>query len=360
MRLFRTAVALPCILVGLPAFAAVSDCDSALIVSTYNSLEASKSDWRMARHVDENTYNQIKHDAGASAVIYGFPVSASYSDFQENIRNFSSSESASFTKEQFRNVAWTGLGSAAADAYKTCVKTQSRGLALIPDGATDSDITFRVFYSPIGGSANPLPVSWFGADAGGNQLPTSISAGETIVILRRPEKSSTLAVNSSDTSGFTDSVVLTPLAVADPSEQFASRCVITRTPTPGAVTRGQSFLWNCPRLRKGTYQANLTVVPSADRAVRVNWSASLTLKTDNGEQKIPLKTTSGAVIDAGVSAGIGTTFVSQGNVIDVNQAGSLPIVSVNVDNTAWHGNFAQPSDDPISFPADVNISLERM
>jgi hypothetical protein len=360
MRLFRVVVVLPFIFVGLPALAAVSECDSALIVSTYNSLEASKSDWRMARHVDENTYNQIKHDAGASAVIYGFPVSASYSDFQENIRNFASNESESFTKEQFRNVAWTGLGSSAADAYKTCIKAQSRGLVLVPDGATDSDVTFRVSYSPIGGSANPLPVSWFGADAGGNQLPSNISAGETIIILKRPEKTSTLAVNSSDTSGFTDSVVLTPLAVPDPSEQFASRCVITRTPTPGNVTRGHAFFWHCPRLRAGTYQANLSVVPSASRAVRVSWSAVLTLKTEGGEQKFPLNTTSGAVIDVGVNAGIGTTFLSQGNVFDVGQDGALPIIAVNVDSTAWHGDFSQPSDDPISFPADASISLERM
>ena len=53
----------------------------------------------MASHVDEMTYDQIKHEAGASAVIYGIPAAANYSDFQENIRNFSNSESQSFTQE---------------------------------------------------------------------------------------------------------------------------------------------------------------------------------------------------------------------------------------------------------------------
>lgn len=353
------AAVLPCIFVVPQAFAAVSECDGALILSTYNSLEASKSDWRMARHVDEGTYSQVKNEAGGSAVIYGIPMGANYSEFEENIRNYSNSENESLTQEQFRNVAWTGLGDSAADAYKTCIKSQSRGIAIVPDRATDSDITFRVSYSPIGGSANPLPVTWFGAESGSNVLPTQVSAGETIVILKRPDKSSTLALNSADASGFSDSVILTPLPKEEPSQKFASRCVITKTPNPAAVTRGHSFSWTCPRMRAGTYLADLSVVPSAARAVRVGWSAELRIGMDQGEKDYPLETTSGGTIDVGIPSGIGTTFESRGNLVTIPSSDALPVFTITIQNTAWHGDFSQPSDDPIQFPADVTISLER-
>ena len=36
------------------------DCDGTLIMATYNKISRDFSDWRMASHVDEGTYNKIK------------------------------------------------------------------------------------------------------------------------------------------------------------------------------------------------------------------------------------------------------------------------------------------------------------
>jgi len=143
--------------------------------------------------------------------------------------------------------AWTGLGSDAADAYKECIRNQKKGLMLVPDKATDSDISFRVYYSVIGGSANPLPISWFALETEVNALPGTIAAGDRIIIVRRPLKTSTLAINSADNSGFSDSVVLTPLPdPVPPEKKFSNKCVISQTPNPGPVVSGQTFNLVCP------------------------------------------------------------------------------------------------------------------
>ena len=44
-------------------------CDAALIRSTYNSFSSNQMDWRLATLVSEKDYNEIKQDAGGSAVI---------------------------------------------------------------------------------------------------------------------------------------------------------------------------------------------------------------------------------------------------------------------------------------------------
>lgn len=59
----------------------VHDCDAALVRSTYNQISADHVDARLATLVTEDDYNQISHDAGANAVIYGIPMGGSYKDF---------------------------------------------------------------------------------------------------------------------------------------------------------------------------------------------------------------------------------------------------------------------------------------
>jgi hypothetical protein len=173
----------------------------------------------MASHVDDRTYETLKTDVGASGTIYGIPVGANFNEFKDNIKSYVTDQSASYSDEQFRNVSWTGLGSDAADAYKEYIRNQKKGLMLVPDKATDSDISFRVYYSVIGGSANLLPISWFALETAVNALPGTIAAGDRIIIVRRPLKTSTLAINSADNSGFSDSVVLTPLPDPVPPEK---------------------------------------------------------------------------------------------------------------------------------------------
>jgi hypothetical protein len=335
----------------------LSDCNAALIVSTYDKIDASKSDWRMATFVDKESYSKIKDSAGASAVIYGVPVGANYDQFRENIDRYKTSTTESFSQDQFHNISWTGLGADAAGAYKECIRQKSRGLYIVPDKATDTDLSFRLVYGVIGGSPNPLPVKWMGGAAKDASLPGTVSAGEKIIVIDRPAKSSTLALNDDANAGFSDSVILTPLPSPIPPEQkFANRCLITQTDNPGSVTKGNSFSWTCDRLRAGTYGVSLNVVPSAARPVRLNWHAQIKFIGEKETEVFDLAKSSGGTIDT-VNAGLGTSFQSNGNNITVKQSGALPVISVFVDNTWWHMDFANQSSDPINIPKNVNISV---
>lgn len=343
----------------------VTDCDSALIISTYNKIESSKSDWRMAVHVDEQTYSKLKTEVGASGAIYGVPVGANYGQFKENTKNYSTDQSSSYSEEQFRNVSWTGLSADTTDAYKSCIRSRQGGLVLIPDRATDSDVSFRILYNITGGSPNPLSVTWTGEESGNNSLPKAISAGSDgrVVIIKRPTKTSTLAINGENNTSFSDSVILTPIPEPFRDEmKFSSRCEIKQSANPGAVSPGNYFSWICPRMRAGTYQATLSVVPSPPqgRPQRLGWSADLQLKGQDQDQSIALNTTSGSTIDAGANVGIGTSFESQGNIFDIRESGVLPIFRVRIGDTYWHGDFSHPSNEPIFIPQDVAIVLERL
>jgi hypothetical protein len=335
-----------------------SECNAALIISTYNRIDSSKSDWRMASFVDKDTYDKIKQSVGVSAIIYGIPVGADYNDFEENISNYKTSNTETFSQEQFQNVSWTGLGSNAADAYKECIRSNSHGLYIIPDKASDSDLSFRISYGVIGGSPNPLPVVWTGGAAKGAELPKNVSAGERIIVIDRPTKSSTLALNDNGNAGFSDSVTLTPLPNPIPADQkFANKCVITETQNPGPVTRTHSFSWTCDRLRAGTYQVSLSVVPSSARPVRLGWHADIAFVGDQTRDVTSLATSSGQVIDSSINAGIGTSFQSNNNIVSVQKSGLLPVITIYIENTFWHGDFSKQSDDPINFPRAVNISV---
>lgn len=345
---------------AVQAHASIADCDAALIVSTYNNIETSKSDWRMASHVDQGAYEKIRTEVGATGAIYGVPVGANYGQFKENIKTFTTTKTEAYNKEQFRNVSWTGLGPDAGDAYKECIRAQKKGLAIVPDKATESDLTFRVLYSVVGGSPNPLPVYWGGAAANGARLPDAISAGEVIIVLDRPSQTSTLALNSADKSGLADSIVITPVPEPISEElKFENGCIISETPSPGAIVAGQNFAWICERVQAGTYSVDLSVKPETDRPVRMAWRAELQLDSNSDAETIPLNTSSGVNIDAGIDAGIGTSFESHNNIVKVKEAGSLPIVRIHIDSTFWHEDYSKQSNDPIKIPVKVSIVMKQ-
>ena len=63
-----------------------SVCNRDLIRSTYSFSNRLAEDWRLADYVSEEDYNKIKQETGATARIYGVPVTGKYEDFRERIR----------------------------------------------------------------------------------------------------------------------------------------------------------------------------------------------------------------------------------------------------------------------------------
>ena len=186
-------------------------CDAALVKSTYSSFSSDHLDWRVASLVTEKEYDEIKHDAGVSAVIYGVPVGANYADFQKRIKEKESQYYESLTHDQAMNILWTGLDPNATTAYSECLRTEvltSRGLHLAVKSATRSDISILVSWVPQGSDPGTILPEWIWRSHGGATLPTHLRQGLTTIVVRRPDQQQTLAVNY---PGFTDSVVLEPI-----------------------------------------------------------------------------------------------------------------------------------------------------
>jgi hypothetical protein len=188
-------------------------CDAALILSTYNSFSSDHIDWRLATFVSEKEWEQIKHDQGSNAVVYGIPMGETYSDFQNRVKEKVSSYQESLTHNQMLNILWTGLDPNGGNAYRECLQTQlfsARGVHVAVVSATKNDISLLVSWSPQGkGDPPEVTVKWLWAGEGKNLLPTHLVQGTTSAILPRPADVHTLAVNY---PGFTSSVVLEPLA----------------------------------------------------------------------------------------------------------------------------------------------------
>lgn len=224
-----------------------SSCDKALVLSTYNRFSQDKVDWRLASFVTREMYEEIKHNAGAGATIYGVPMTANYDDFKKQIDNQTNSLNESLTHDQAENIMWTGLDPTSATTYSACLQSQvlsSRGLHIVVRSATDQDIAILLTWVPQGADAGTIPITWSGlnVNSSGQALPANATQGQNLILVARPQMQRTLAVNA---AGFGDSVTLTPLPAPAP-------------PQPQPMTyslRADGF----PHWRIGTHQ-----VPGAD------------------------------------------------------------------------------------------------
>ncbi|RWF64106.1 hypothetical protein [Mesorhizobium sp.] len=166
-----------------PAFS--DDCSDALIVSTYRKNSESSSDWRLSQYVSEDEFKQLQKNAGAKAVVYGVPVSGSYSDYQTASKNRIQQSGEKLTKAQAENVIWTGLNDASLRGYEACLHSKDYGLFLYPRKATKKQVELRLEYRPVG-SAAAVNLNWPGAPAGAD-FPKQIKANERrTIIIRRP------------------------------------------------------------------------------------------------------------------------------------------------------------------------------
>lgn len=190
------------------SYSQITDCNAALIKSTYNRIDVSNTDWRIASFVNEKEYEEIKRDAGASATIYGIPMGANYADFQKRVREKTNTYTESLTQNQVTNIMWTGLNSASSNAYSECLRARfsQRGLHLGVKSATKDEVVVWIVWTPRGDERTAKP-EWQWNNVGADRLPKSVVAGDKVVVMPRPTKQQTLAVNF---KGHADSIIIEP------------------------------------------------------------------------------------------------------------------------------------------------------
>jgi hypothetical protein len=213
----KLAIAAGILLIGLVHTAIAEDnCDAALVRATSKSNRSVHDDWRLASLVDENTYKETKHDAGAHAVIYGVPVGANYGDFQKNIARQYRVHNESRTHTELKNIAWMGLDPNSLGAYGACLQSKvfnTPGLHAAVVAATDSDVSILVKWD-VPGNAMPADVDWDPPSIGGTTIQKTIPQGQTTIRIPRPQVQLSLHGNF---AGYTTSyVVLDPLPPPPP------------------------------------------------------------------------------------------------------------------------------------------------
>jgi hypothetical protein len=197
-----------------------SGCAEALVMATYNRSQIDHDDWRLASYVTENEYNTIKHDAGVNAVIYGVPVGASYSDYQNRVTEKTNSYKESLTHDEAINIMWTGLDPNSANAYSECLKAKifnQPGLHLAVKAATKSQVSVVIVWTAIGDEVRNAAPEWTWKGEGGSALPKSVPSGMRIVVLPRPKAQQMLAANF---KGHADSLVIDPYPLPPTKVQY--------------------------------------------------------------------------------------------------------------------------------------------
>lgn len=200
----------------LPSKASADDCTQALIVTTYKNDSSSRYDWRIAKHVTEETYKDLKKDIGASGKIFGVPVGANYNEFQTNISKLELTYSERLTVDQARSVLWTGLSSTSVSAYSLCLRAKvlaGNGLQVAVLAATDTQLELLVKWV-VPGFPRATNVVWSPKSIGSVTLPTKLETGEVSIIVDRPASEILVTAN---TRGYTSRAIrLTPLPKAAP------------------------------------------------------------------------------------------------------------------------------------------------
>jgi hypothetical protein len=207
-----------------PCAALSGSCDSALVKSTYNSSANTKIDWRLADLVDQNTYEEIKHNGAGSATIYGVPVGANYEDYKNTIASYKQSTNQSLSYSQQVNVAWTGLDPNAPSAYRDCLRAEQlkTGLHAFVIAATTTNILVRINWNVPGFATTRIEIA--GADSQMQRLfPGVVGNGEVTVAIPRPKAQIAVAINSVQPLGYSTEITFEPLPPPPPpidSDQY--------------------------------------------------------------------------------------------------------------------------------------------
>jgi hypothetical protein len=187
----------------------VSDCNPALVMSTYNRLDTSHTDWRVASLVTEKEWDEINKEFHGHAVIYGIPMGSDYQDYHNRVIDKLNSYNESLTQDELTNVAWTGLDPNGASAYVECLKAshQDQGLSVYVTNATKDEVSLRVTWRPTGVEPKTATLDWTWNADGKTKLPKTVMPGNKPVVLPRPKKQQIL---TAEFAGHEATLVITP------------------------------------------------------------------------------------------------------------------------------------------------------
>ncbi|WP_316178483.1 hypothetical protein [Bradyrhizobium sp. SZCCHNRI1009] len=187
----------------------MSQCNAALVKSTYNKSTSVASDWRMSSLVTKEAFDDLKASGGLTAVLYGVPVKGDYNAYKQDSEKLRQEHKESLTYNQQVNLAWTGLDPNGANAYIECIKNigaNVSGLQMYVQYATEESVVVHIkWYLP---NVNTATIDWSIDDpalqAVVARFPKTVSQGELIETLPRTQASAAvLQANATAPNGAT-------------------------------------------------------------------------------------------------------------------------------------------------------------
>jgi hypothetical protein len=296
--------------------AQAQDCSSVLVLDTMNKTDLSIQNLAIAYSVSEGQWEQLQHNLGLDAVIYGIPIGASYADFQNNVRTMSQAYSVTDFKEYSESYASSQLDPSSVEAYKYCLASQF-GLAIfVADIGTTADSSYGIWIvnTPFPNGQPNVPGSIqtmdnFRKDSAAllhnaiDKQNFALGANEQLLVYPDdPKKPASLAVSVGN--GYSRTLKLPPLvvpkAVTDTNDYSPKISVCAGY--CGGACRDHSSDGICYHPKHegavfvpGTAHIVKTVTSSGDASITSTDSKSIciTVKTDN---------TSGCVNSSGATA----------------------------------------------------------
>ncbi|BAM92879.1 hypothetical protein S58_69130 [Bradyrhizobium oligotrophicum S58] len=169
--------------------AAAENCELKIVMATYERTSSYHSDYRLAKFVKEEDWNELSKNAGASGKIYGVPVSGSYGEFKKAYNAMEQQLSESLSQDQAQQIFWTGLDKSAADAYQKCLELNvfnQLGLHIAVVEGSEDAVLLKVRWT-FPGANTAIKIKWTVPTVNGEPLPTEIDPGDNFVSVARPK-----------------------------------------------------------------------------------------------------------------------------------------------------------------------------
>lgn len=133
-------------------------CDGSLVMETIAKTYTEQDNYSLAYLITSENYDEAKHAAGVSAVIYGVPVGANYSDYAKNRSKHFESHQESQSRSVGRTVAISKLDKQSGKDYRTCINAvlKDNGFYAWVDSVTDTDIVIGLLWRPARGQPQKI------------------------------------------------------------------------------------------------------------------------------------------------------------------------------------------------------------
>jgi hypothetical protein len=282
------------LLLSVPQLAAAqSECDAALVQSSYKNLYEYQSDWRLAKYVTEEVFNERKMSASAEGELFDVPLKGSFDDYKAAQQRLERQHNESMSLDEARNIFWTGLDENAVTAYTACLDAiANRDGLYLQVVASDDDTVIVMIRLDLPGVLE-TQLSWTEPVVGGQTLITTVKQGTTNVSIPRTGQPVVLAANIDHYASNTVTVLPLVQPIRKPKapclfENSSGECLVCGSTWNQMFSNGTNHRFYCPGMLSGQSFVSKTKGVVRPPAGGSSLSVQLSMTYPDGTESSPL------------------------------------------------------------------------